>query len=136
MLYEVLRYIRNFYVAERYSGYFTIEENKLMLPIRVKQYFLIEGSVFNDGVHTSGDVLEDEEFNGHVALLAIPKELLDLVAEIEQWQEKNAEAVESPYQSESFGGYSYTKTGGVTGSSVRNGWQRAFANRLEAYKKL
>ena len=50
----------------------------------------------------------DEEFYGVITPLAIPREFLNLVKEIEDYQEKATKAGSGIYQSESFGGYSYT----------------------------
>ena len=41
---------------------------------------------------------------------------------------------ESPYTSESFGGYSYTKATDANGAPI--GWQKAFASRLNKWRKL
>ena len=62
----------------------------------------------------------DERFEGAVWALAVPPAVIALAGEITEWQEKNGEAVLSPYTSESFGGYSYTRatdaaTGGLAG---------------------
>ena len=68
--------------------------------------------------------------------LAVPKAVIDLSGEIEAWQEKNGEAAASPYQSESFGGYSYTKRSAGSDSNALNGWQDAFRGRLNDWRKL
>ena len=68
--------------------------------------------------------------------LAVPKAVIDLSVEIEAWQEKNGEAVASPYQSESFGGYSYTKRSAGNDSGTLNGWHDAFRSRLNDWRKL
>ena len=88
--------------------------------------------------------LTDETFeNGAVWAMAIPKGLLEVVADIEAWQAKYGgvdSAAMSPFSSESFGGYSYSKsTGGSSDSSVTsnpNAWQSVFAARLARYRKL
>lgn len=106
--------------------------------IQTNQYFRIVGSVFNDGVHQYTDslVLTDEVFKGSVNLMAIPKAVLDLSGEIDAWITKYGDAASSPYTSESFGGYSYSKSG--TGSSGGNGssWQSAFASKLNKWRKI
>ena len=72
--------------------------------------------------------------------LAIPKAVINLAAEIAEWQTKYVaadSAAMSPYQSESFGGYSYSKSaGGSASGASASGWQSAFANRLNMWRKL
>ena len=104
------------------------------------QYFKIDGSVFNDGVHKyndTEDVLRDEEFQGYIIAMAVPQDIINLDAEISSWVDKYGEVVDSPYQSESFGGYTYTKASGSGSSSnPQVSWQDKFASRLNAYRKI
>lgn len=151
MLTEICKEIRNWFSEreDRMVGKFRIETGVLVPPVSLLegQYFRIIGSVFNDGVHqygTEGDILKDEpEFDGAVWLMRCPKDFLDLVAEIEAWQEKNGavdSANMSPFSSESFGIYSYSK--GSSGSSASGAgatavtWQTQFKSRLNKYRKL
>ena len=74
--------------------------------------------------------------------MAVPKEVILLATEIELWQAQYGGIDSqnmSPYQSESFGGYSYTKASGnssdKTGSSVPT-WQSVFGARLRRYRKI
>ena len=139
MLEQVLMNIRNWFPVKGgiYSGTFTIEDGGITLPFLANgQYFRICGSVFNDGLHQypAGD-LKTETFDGAVWALAVPQAVIELAAEIEAWQTKNGDASTSPYQSESFGGYSYSKaTDGASGGAVT--WQTAFRSRLSAWRKL
>ena len=100
------------------------------------QYFRIIGSVFNDGLHQYNVLdLTDETFTGTIWALAIPKSVIELADEIQKWQEKNGEAASGIYQSESFGGYSYTKaTDSASGGAVT--WQSAFKKQLSAWRKI
>ena len=133
MLDQVLQYLKNWFVVSIHSGEFAIEGNHLALPyLQEGQYFRVVGSIFNDGVYKYPAELTDETFNGSVWALAIPKSLLDLVAEIEDWSKKNASAQNTPYQSESFGGYSYTLKNGADGAT----WKTVFASRLNTWRKL
>jgi hypothetical protein len=69
--------------------------------------------------------------------MKIPQAVLDLDAKITAWQAKNADAVQSPYQSESWGGYSYSlKSGNGTSSAAGVTWQGIFANELNRWRKL
>jgi hypothetical protein len=134
MLYEVMKYLHNFFatkVCEK--GTYTITDGVLDLPfVKDGQYIYIEGSTMNDGVYKyplSG--LTDEEFDGFITLLTPPKAFLDLVAEIEGYEADNAA---SPYQSESFGGYSYTRATNKSGEVA--GWKDVFASRLGVWRKI
>ena len=139
MLEQVLMNIRNWFTVDGgiYSGTFTIKDGGITLPFLANgQYFRICGSVFNDGLHQyPEDNLVDETFNGTIWALAIPKAVIELADEIGKWQEKNGEAASSPFSSESFGGYSYSKaTDAETGGAVT--WQSAFKKQLSAWRKI
>ena len=139
MLEQVLMNIRNWFSVDGgiYSGTFTIKDGGITLPFLANgQYFRICGSVFNDGLHQyPEDDLVDETFNGTIWALAIPKAVIELADEIGKWQEKNGEAASSPFSSESFGGYSYSKsTNAETGGAVT--WQSAFKQQLSAWRKI
>lgn len=136
MLDHVLAHLRNYFATGYIYGTFEIKNGAVVIPeILDGQYFRIVGSVFNDGVHQyPANNLKDETFHGTVYALAIPKALLELVAEIEKWQEKNGEKAAGPFQSESFGGYSYTLKSGADGFGAS--WQNAFATRLSIWRKI
>lgn len=134
MLYRVCKEIKNFFVHEKHSGTFSIVDGNLDADfLKDGQYFMISGSVLNDGIYQHPATLIDEEFKGDVFSLAIPKSFLDLVAEIEAYENSDAGKV-SPYTSESFGGYSYSKASGRNGNGIT--WQGAFASKLNAWRKL
>ena len=139
MLEQVLMNIRRWFPVKGgiHSGTFTIKDGGITLPFLADgQYFRICGSVFNDGLHQyPATDLVDEDFSGAIWALAIPPAVVDLADEIGAWQEKNGEASASPYQSESFGGYSYSKaTDAETGGAVT--WQSAFKRQLSAWRKI
>jgi hypothetical protein len=137
-------YLRNwFYTLKSVHGKIkivngNIDNQPFLDEIQTDQYFQIEGSTFNDGVHLydGKDLkLHDEEFVGVIRFMAVPKAVLNLSKDIETWTAKNAEAIDSPYQSESFGGYSYSKgNGGTSGGGVS--WQSQFASRLNMWRKI
>lgn len=139
MLEQVLMNIRNWFPVKGgiYSGTFTIKDGGITLPFLADmQYFRICGSVFNDGLHQYNVLdLFDETFNGTIWALAIPKAVIELADEIQKWQVKNADALSSPYSSESFGGYSYSKaTNSATGGAET--WQSHFEQQLSAWRKI
>lgn len=128
MLYEIMKHIRNFFLSGQYEdGDFVIEDGKVSLPfLKDGQYFLIEGSALNDGVYQyPNSALVDETFSGRISALNVPKAFLNLAEEITAYSGKY-EA--TPYTSESFGGYSYTK--------AHQSWQSAFSTRLNAWRKI
>lgn len=133
MLERVLRYLRNWFVADIRTGEFIVESGTITLPfLRESQYYRILGSALNDGIHKYGDGIElpNEEFYGEIWALNIPPSLLETVMRIEEWEKKNAEAAHSPYTQESFGGYSYQKR------ADGNGWESAFRSELSVWRKL
>lgn len=139
MLEQVLRHLNNWFLVDIHEGTFTVENGSIALPfLLTNQYFRICGSVFNDGLHQYPAIdLTDETFAGTVWALAVPKAVVTLSEDIAAWEEKNGEAVSSPYTSESFGGYSYTKaSGGKADTTAVTGWQDAFRNQLNAWRKL
>ena len=136
MLDEILAEIRNYFVVSVHSGDFEVIGGKLspLDFLQNGQYFRIVGSVMNDGVYRypySG--LTDETFSGEIWALAVPPTLIALAADIEEYEKKAKETV-SPYTSESFGGYSYTKATDSNGSPLS--WEKVFAKRLNKWRKI
>lgn len=143
MLTQICAEIHNYFSfqQDRFFGDFEIIDGSIVPSVSMldNQYYRIVGSVFNDGVHKYGDaddILVDEpKFNGAVWLMRVPEDFIKLVDEIKAWQDKNGDIVNSPYQSESFGGYSYTKaSGNSNGDSY--GWKNVFGARLNRYRKI
>ena len=139
MLEQVLMHLKNWFLVPGgiHEGTYTIEDGGITLPFLANgQYFRICGNAFNDGLHQyPASDLKAETFDGTVWALAVPQAVIELAAEIEAWETKNGEASVSPYQSESFGGYSYSKaTDSASGGAVT--WQSAFRSRLNAWRKL
>lgn len=135
MLEAILRHLNNYFIADVREGDYAVEGGTIALPFLAEgQYFFIRDSIFNDGLHRYPAFdLVDEEFYGVIWCLAIPQAIINLADEIEAWQTKNSEILNSPYTSESFGGYSYTKASGDNGAVVS--WQTVFADRLAPYRK-
>lgn len=146
MLTEICAEIRNYFSKEsdRHFGTFAIE-NGVIVPLLINAdcaYIRICGSRKNDGVHkiSDNDLNDEGEFGGAVWEMYPPKAFLDLAAEISDWQTKNGgvdSAAMSPFASESFGGYSYSKSkAGGNGSSSSPTWQDAYRSRLNLYRKV
>lgn len=154
MIDQICAYIHNFFLKEkngdvyhREAGTFTIENGTIDLPFLVDgSYFLISGSRFNDGVYTypvtppepgKEPTLKDETFTGVIWEMRPPKSFLALVNEITAWQARFGDAVSSPYQSESFAGYSYSlKSGATGGADTAASWQGVFRSRLNEWRKI
>ena len=147
MLGEICAYLKNYFDKENYYAYFVIGDgdityvNGQKLPIMDSQYYRIDGSVFHDGVYKQGDPLPgpNETFTGFVRTMAVPPDLIALAGEIEAWKAKYEAAdspAMSPFNSESFGGYQYSKTIGGSGSFGAPDWKSMFASRLSRWRKL
>ena len=144
MIGEICAYLKNYFTLEgdRHIGDWVIENGQITPVIDLPTaYIRIVGSRLNDGVwEVSKATLKDEAFHGGIWVMSPPADFIALVAEIEAWQAKNGGAnsdAMSPFQSESFGGYSYSKgstsaDGGVSPTS----WQSAYASRLSQYRKV
>ena len=136
MITDVCNSIKNWFVKsddDKHFGIFTIVDGVITpsFDLKTNQYFRIIGSTFNDGVHKFGDEsdkLTDEEFEGAIWIMCVPKSFIDLVEEIKDYQSKYGTV--TPFNSESFGGYSYSKRDDVTT------WKDAFAIRLNAWRKM
>ena len=148
MLTEICAEIRNYFSLDedKFFGDFAVENGAITpsLSLEDNQYYRIVGSVFNDGVHKKGDQLTNEgTFHGAVWKMRVPQTLIDLSDEIAAWQAENGNvqsANMSPYTSESFGGYSYSKGSGGGSQSGAGAsavtWQTMFAKRLNPYRKI
>lgn len=139
--------LNNYFDVLRIYGEFTITNNSIDLSnynVHEGQYIRIIGSVFNDGVYKyplthylrlpPNETLVDETFNGSVWAMAVPSSVIAQMEEINKWLEENHSALNSPYQSESFGGYSYTKKSGDEGENAN--WQTHFHKTLDRWRKI
>lgn len=133
--------VNNYFDSERIFDTFEIKNGGFVqsLPLVQGQYYAIFDSVFNDGVHKYGDdndILTDEKFTGAVWCLKIPADFVALCDKITAWETSNAAALASPFQSESFGGYSYSKASGKDGRTVAYTDVGEFANALRKWRKI
>ena len=139
---ELCKEINNWFDVKRHFGTFKIEDGKLAddIGLQDKQYYRIVGSIFNDGVYKySVGSLKDETFEGAVWAMAVPPEVIDLLDEMNAWEQKYGEVFQSPYQSESFAGYSYSKAAGTSSDGAGNasgGVLAVFANKLKHWRKV
>lgn len=108
------------------------------------QYFRIVGSILNDGVfqNMAEDLasLRNETFDGEIWSMSVPRDFEKLCEDISAWRAKN-EALDSanmsPFTSESFGGYSYSKgSSGSNGGAIGATWENQFRSRLNTYRRV
>lgn len=150
MLQQICEYIHNFFIKEPHVGTYQIVDGMISLPfLKEGQRFWITNSDLNDGVYTyhEGMItndddtvvvgLSDEDFSGTICAMAVPPAVIALSGEIRLWVEKYGAIINSPYQSESFNGYTYTKASG-SGADGAGGpsWQSVFGSRLNAWRKV
>ena len=141
MIEQICAFIHNYFEREIYTGSFTVENGALDVDFLLPdQYYRIIGSVFNDGVHQhpSAD-LHDEVFIGEVRAMAVPPAVIALAADIQDWLDKYGDTVQSPFSSESFANYSYSKaTGGAGQGSAGDAitWQSVFGKQLNQWRKI
>ncbi len=147
MLTQICAEIKNYFCKKEdiIIGDFSITDGTVTPSVGLVegQYYRIVGSIFNDGVHEYSDALTDEpEFHGAVWKMRVPQDVINLASDIDAWQNKyggvDSEAM-SPFTSESFGGYSYSKGGNSSsdsGSVSSNSWKDVFGSRLNQYRRI
>ena len=136
MLEQVLDRLNNYFIVQNgvHMGKYEISGGTISLDfLQDGQYFKIVNSVFNDGVHVyPATDLVDEEFIGQICAMAVPKQVIALADEIEEWCTNNPR---SAYVSEAFGGYSVTRSTGA-GTGAPSSWEDVFRSRLNRWRKL
>ena len=114
--------------AGRFGEYEVVSGTLDLDFVAYGQYYRVEGSVFNDGLHQHPSAgMADETFMGTIVPLAVPRAVIELAERIEKWKADNPE---TDKVSESFGGYSYSRSAG------KNGWKTAFAAEIHRWKKV
>ena len=154
MLTDLCQELKNWFDRDmpKLFGVFTIHDNDIFLVsdgiekslselgLASNQYFRIVKSVFNDGVvkYANADLqkLTAETFDGAVWFMAIPPAVISLNTKVDSWITQYGDASFSPFTSESFGGYSYSKGANTAGSGNANTWQNAFKSELNKWRKI
>ena len=148
--FEVCQYLKNWFDKNRYMGEIQIENGALSesYGLLANQYFRIIGSTLNnDGVYQYPiTTLTDETFDGAIWGMSLPRAFIALLDDIEAWKARfnsldtrDGKQAMSPFNSESFGGYSYSKSNGGTGDTNKDKsgtWQGVFGARLAPYRKM
>ena len=134
--------LKNYFIADFghdiHLGEYTISDNTINVDfLEENQYFRIVGSKFNDGVYKLDNelTLVDETFQGAIWAMSVPPAFLEAVKEAEEYL--TAHPMGNEYQSESFGGYSYTRA--VGGNSMSSGFwylPTITAQKLNRYRRL
>lgn len=149
---EYCAHCRNYFAPKmrrngeyKHSGTFavsggTIEPLDFLLA---GQYFRIVGSVLNDGVYCNAaedlQRLSDETFTGEIWEMAVPKDFIAQCEAADEWRKLNEKADStnmSPFTSESFGGYSYTKSGSNAENGSNATWQTVFEQSFRAWQRI
>ena len=147
---DVCGELRNWFDTRRYFNKFTIKDDEITIndgemrlndlypnALQDGQYFRIVGSVFNDGVYQyPPSELTEETFEGAVWAMAVPREVTNLLLDINMWNDKYATALQTPYSSESFGGYSYSLKGSLSDTEAAEPWKAEFGARLNRWRKI
>ena len=125
---EVCEYLNNYFWRSKREGTITISGGT------------INADYLQEGHQYPATDLYDEVFEGSVWSMAVPQTVIDLASDITAWKAKyagvNSPAM-SPYNSESFSGYTYSKSGsGTPGSGSNVSWQDVFQARLAPYRRL
>lgn len=145
MLTEICGYLKNWFDGDIYRGSIKVSEGVIScdgeeITIDPGQYFYLAKPDYKLGVYEYGvDELKDREFDGAVCFMDIPDDVLDLAKDITDWMAEYSvvgSPALSPYQSESFGGYSYSKSGGSGDSGLSGSWVNVFGGRLSRHKKI
>ena len=142
MLDELCAEIRNYFVqseSDKHAGTYTINGGTFSPPLdflKAGQYFRVVGSALNDGVYKNDGccVLTDEEFEGAVWAMSVPPAVVALADRIKAYTDSDA-AKTTPFVSESFGGYSYSKGQNAAGAA-NNSWQAVFADELRKWRRI
>lgn len=151
MLTQICQELRNWFDRglPKYSGIIHIADGVVTVDgetpsLQTGQHYRLIGTVFNDGVHVWGadDLTPENDVDATLWEMRVPYNVIDLANDIAAWQDKYGRVGSenmSPFSSESFNGYSYSKASG--GSSTGGGgstvdWRSAFASRLNRWRKI
>lgn len=141
---RIMREINNFFYKAKEYGKYSIINNKIKVKgvYLPSQYIRIMDSILNDGVYKiisfeNGymeiEGLQNEEFEGWICGLSIPKTFIELTEKIKEYEAKNPNI--SNVISESYlNGYSYSKATNAKGQV--NTWRDMFNAELSGYRQL
>ena len=132
-----------------YPGTYTITGGRIELPFLLSgQRFRIKGSALNDGVYTYGETIRNDDdtaaadlygetFTGEIWAMYPPKAAVEAAKTASEWMTKYGDALNSPYTSESFGGYSYSKGASSEADGMPSGtWYGVPKSLLAQWRKV
>lgn len=129
---DVMRQIRNYFIASTLTGTFTVADGKLTLdpPLAPGAWIAIEGAGTLDGVHTLDENgclpgAADGSWRGMLHLLSPTADFLRLCADIRDWADKHPDET---LLTEKFGSYSRSQSSSA--------WEKVFERRLRPYQKM
>lgn len=139
---RILNAINNYFYRFGEFGRFSVAEGVVGVGKKyvAGQYVEILGSLTCDGVYCVKSYADgkltlteplNEEFDGYVMSLAIPKQIISLSEKIDEYIKVNPN---SSIVSESFGNYSHSKTTNADGMVAT--WEDVFKNELKPYRKM
>lgn len=136
---ELCRELHNWFspACNAHAGTYEISDGSLLDVdfLQDGQYFRIVGSVFNDGVYIHPEYgLKDETFDGSIWPMNVPAEVRCLAAEIDESRHNHNGDKTPKFNSESFGGYSYTRATNSDGLPLT--WRDVFRKQLNPWRKL
>ena len=142
MLDELCADICNYFVKsenDKHAGTYTINGGTFSPPLdflKAGQYFRVVGSTLNDGVYRFDGcgVFLDETFDGSIWAMSVPPAFIAL-ADPPPPPPPPPPAKPSPFVSESFGGYSYSKGQNAAGAANVS-WQAVFADELRKWRRI
>lgn len=142
---ELCGYLKNWFEQKKYIGDVTITDGIVSFTgaseLLDGQYIRIVGSVFNDGVYQyhAGQAFENltnETFDGAVWAMAVPKEILAVLDDINAWEQKYGTSMSSPFTSESLSASSYSYSKASPDALKQNTAITAFSSKLSKWRKL
>ena len=88
----------------------------------------------SDSTDQSAAQASDKTFDGSIWAMSVPPAFIALADRIKAYADSDA-AKPSPFVSESFGGYSYSKGQNAAGAA-NNSWQAVFADELRKWRRI
>lgn len=113
---ELCVYTHNFFdrADDPIAGEFTLGPDTLPAGVVKGQFFLVCGSIFNDGIHQAGEAdLTPETFTGTVQPMRVPPAFVELARKITDYDAELPSG--GVYVSQSFNGWSGTMATGSDG---------------------
>ena len=132
---ELCRHLHNYFDArdDPVAGQFTFTPDTIPSGVVQGQYFLVCGSIFNDGIHKAGDGdLTAETFTGTVQPMRVPPDIVALAKKITDYDAATPGG--GRYVSQSFNGWSGSMATGTDGLPA-DGLTR-YRKELNQWRKL